>query len=75
MVGKTELRKKKEEDRRSVFENDISVDSYYAFLGYSPLSKTDCIKEVSIIQLACLDAGTGNVRTCLTKRSRRGKHR
>lgn len=36
--------------------NNISVDIYNAFLNYRPLSGSDYIAEVSIMQIACPDA-------------------
>lgn len=53
-------------------ENNISVDIYYAFLDYGPLTRNNYKVHRSIMQFARLDDLVVTVLACLEQREKRG---
>lgn len=64
-----------EEKRICLLRNSISVDIYYAFIDYRPLTDDDDVVEGGMMQTARLDTGVATLLTCFEQRENRGEHR
>lgn len=58
-----------------LFENNMSVDTYYGFLDHRTPDGNDNRVERSAIRLACLYSRVTTILTCLVRREKDGRNR